>query len=606
MKPPVVVGTPPVFGRRDFMQAAAGLALGVAAPAPLFAASADPWGEAQAIIDRFAVPPVFRNEDFSITAFGAQACGLVPVMAWISFTEQASIGTPASDAVDCHGAIAAAIAACHAAGGGRVLIPAGNWLCAGPIVLRSNVNVHLAAGAHVYFGTNPRDYARYGEYDCGANGKLTLSRWEGNDCLNYSPLVYAHGQHNIALTGEDWTSILDGQAGVPFPGSADCWWSWKGRVRQGIHHVPHTPGQTEVALNPANPVSLLAVAPHLMPAQARLIQGDNPRFQAEAHLLRALSEARIPAEQRVFGIGHYLRPHLVQFISCTNVLMAGYQTVHAPFWQHNPVDCTHLHVKRIYANSMGPNNDGCDPESCREVLIEGCQFNTGDDCIAIDSGKANDIQFGPAENIVIQHCRMQSGHGAITLGSIMSGGIRNVYAQHLLFENANWKTDPLNIAIRLKTNMSRGGYLRNFHVRDVDIPNGIRTVPAFYKPSPESAIPAATAATGAGAVICFDCDYDQGNDTVRTRPPVVENIHISRVRVGNVVTAAGSFSCYQPLVIVGPVAATYNGPAHRRSCLSWGSRSATAISAPRPIPAQRRTSSMRVRSCCAMCASVES
>ena len=89
------------------------------------------------------------------------------------------------------------------------------------------------------------DYARHGEFDCGTNGKLSLTRWEGNDCLNYSSLVYAHGQRNIALTGEDWTSILDGQAGVPFPGDADCWWSWKGRERKGEVHVPFTVGKVQ-------------------------------------------------------------------------------------------------------------------------------------------------------------------------------------------------------------------------------------------------------------------------------------------------------------------------------------------------------------------------
>jgi polygalacturonase len=528
------------------------------------ASATDPWAAADRIQAAFAQPLRFRAEDFPITAFGARPCEVVPVDAWVSFTDEATIKTPAPGAADSRGPIAAAIAACHAAGGGRVLIPAGNWLCKGPIVLLSNVHVHLAAGAHVYFGNDPLDYARYGDVDCGPNGKLVLTRWEGNDCLNYSPLVYARGQDNIALTGDDWTSVLDGQAGVPFADSPDCWWSWKGRVRKGIDHVPHTPGRTEVAMNPANPASFADVIGKLVPGvtldQARAIQGDDKQFQAEAHYLRALSEARVPAGKRVFGIGHYLRPHMLQFISCTRVLLAGYQTTNTPFWQHNPVDCSHVHVKGIFANSMGPNNDGFDPESCRDVLIEDCQFNTGDDCIAIDSGKGTDIQYGPAENIVIQHCRMQSGHGALTLGSIMGGGIRNVYARHLVFENANWKTDPLNIAIRLKTNMSRGGYLRNFHVLDVQIPNGIRTTPAFYTPAPGSGIAARTYATGAGAVVTFDCDYDQGNDSVRTRPPVVEHVRISRVTVGNVATPGGAVSCYQPVVIVGPVASTYNGP----------------------------------------------
>jgi polygalacturonase len=218
-----------------------------------------------------------------------------------------------------------------------------------------------------------------------------------------------------------------------------------------------------------------------------------------------------------------------------------------------------MHARGIYANSLGPNSDGFDPESCRNVLIEGCQFNTGDDCIAIDSGKGPDIQYGPAANIVIQDCRMQSGHGALTLGSIMSGGIENVFAQNLVFENANWKTDPLNIAIRLKTNMSRGGYLRNFHVRDVKIPNGIRTTPSFYSTLPDSGIPNKSVATTAGGIITIDCDYDPVNDTVRTRPPQVTNVHISRVTVGDVPGKDGKASCYQAIVIQGPVAANYNG-----------------------------------------------
>jgi polygalacturonase len=405
-------------------------------------------------------------------------------------------------------------------------------------------------------------------YDCGANGKLSLTRWEGNDCLNYSSMVYAHGQDNIALTGEDWTAILDGQAGLAFTGGTDCWWSWKGREKPSSagdiaagsgNYIKHHKGQTEVSVNPVNPLSLAGIAPHLSAAEAALIQGEGDRWRNDSNFLRALAEARLPVEKRVFGIGHFLRPHMVQFISCTNVLFAGYQTNNTPFWQHNPVNCRNVHVKHVYANSMGPNCDGFDPESCNYVLIEDCHFNTGDDCIAIDSGKGPDTQYGPAQNIVIQDCRMQSGHGALTLGSIMSGGIQNVYAQNLVFENINWKTDPLNIAIRLKTNMSRGGFLRNFHVRNVTIPNGIRTTPAFYSTLPGSGIPSKSVATSAGAIITIDCDYDPVNDNVRTRPPTVSNVHISNVTVGSVATQGGHYSCYQAIVIQGPVAANYNG-----------------------------------------------
>ena len=563
------------LSRRRFMQALSAAGLGGAGfgtlPAALAAAAKpqDPWQEAQAIINRVGQPLKFRDQDFVITAHGAARCEVRPVTAWVSFTEQAPLSTPVAGSTDCYPAIAAAIAACHQAGGGRVVIPAGNWYCAGPIVLLSNVHVHLKAGAHVYFSNNPLDFAKYGDHDCGKNGKLTIMRWEGNDLLNYSPLVYAYGQTNIALTGEDWTSILDGQGGLAFADSPDCWWSWKGREKPSHSgdiaageggYVQHTKGQTEVHVNPANAGDLRAVAPQLSEAEAKFIQGPDDKWRTDSYYLRSLAEARVPLEKRIFGIGHYLRPHGVQFISCTNVLFQGYQTTNTPFWQHNPVNCHNVHVKGIFANSMGPNNDGFDPESCTNVLIEDCQFNTGDDCIAIDSGKGPDIQFGPAKDIVIQNCRMQSGHGALTLGSIMSGGIENIYAQNLVFENSHWKTDPLNIAIRLKTNMSRGGYLRNMHVRNVHIPNGIRTTPAFFSTLPGSAIPTKSVATSAGGIITIDCGYDPVSDNVRIRPPSVSHVRISNVTCANVETRDGPRSCYQAVVILGPVATDYNGP----------------------------------------------
>ncbi|WP_423017283.1 glycoside hydrolase family 28 protein [Undibacterium sp. Di27W] len=560
--------------RRSFLQAASasGFLLGSGMTASAFAAAgtADPWRQAQDIINRFAKPIQFRKEDFVITSFGAETCQVVPAVAWVSFVEKANLSTPAKGSKDCYPAIAEAIAACYKAGGGRVVIPAGNWYCAGPIVLLSNVNVHLQAGAHVYFSNNPADYAKYGTFNCGKNGNLSMTRWEGNDCLNFSSMVYAFGQNNIALTGEDWTAILDGQAGVDFPDNPYCWWSWKGREKpntsgdiaagNGGDYVKHVKGETEVSLNPLNPMALSEVAPHLSAQEASFIQGEGDKWRRDSNYLRALAEARVPADKRVFGMGHFLRPHMVQFISCTNVLFQGYQVTNTPFWQHNPVNCRNVHVKNIYANSIGPNSDGFDPESCDHVLIEDSTFDTGDDCIAVDSGKGPDIQYGPSQNIVIQNCKMHSGHGAMTFGSIMSGGIQNVFAQNLVFENSHWKTDPLNIAIRLKANMSRGGFLRNLHIRNITVPNGIRTTPAFYATLPGSVIPSKSVATSAGGIITIDCGYDPINDNVRTRPPVVSDIHISNVKVANVATKDGKFSCYQAIVILGPVASDYNGP----------------------------------------------
>lgn len=552
--------------RRNLIKALPAAGLGAALPASASTAP-DPWLQAQAIVDHVSKPLQFRKQDFLVTAYGAKPCTMVRVKAWISFEEQDVIDTPAADAPDCYAAFRDAIQACHDAGGGRVVIPKGRWYCAGPIVLRSNVHVHLAAGAQIYFSNQPQDYARYGEIDCGKHGKLSISRWQSNDCLNYSSMIYAYGQHNIALTGEDWTSTFNGQGGVPFNEQGDCWWTWKGKLKtlnavaQGSTPNFSKGKMSENTENPLNAMSLAEVAPQLTEAERLLIQGEGQRWRADAQYLPALSEAGVPITRRVFGIGHYLRPPMIQLIGCTNVLLQGYHVTHTPFWQHHPVHCRNIVIRNVHCESLGPNSDGFDPEACDHVLIEGCTFDTGDDCIAIKAGKDLDTQYGPSQNIVIQNCIMQSGHGAVTLGSEMAGGIQNVYAQKLTFQNINWATNPLNTAIRLKTNLNRGGYLRNFFVRDVTIPNGVQTSPSFYASLPGSPIQSKTVATAAGAIVTFDCDYTPISDNVRTRPPIVDNVQISNVKAGNVRTRDGkSASCYQAIVVLGPVASDYNGP----------------------------------------------
>ncbi len=549
--------------RRSLLYAAsasvAGLAVGpaLAASGGAKVAQDDPWARAQNIIDGFRKPLVFPKRDFSITAYGAKPCEAVMVTGYVADHEEGKLSTPAPGAHDCYAAIAAAIAACSAAGGGRVVIPAGNWLVKGPIVLKSNVNVHLAKGAHVYFSNDPEDFAKYGDYDCGPKGKLVISRWQSNDCLNYSPMVYAYGQTNIALTGEDWTSILDGQGGVPRV-DGETWWDWKGK-RKGVAGKAPNPQRTQIAVNPLNPSSIRAVAPNLNDAQVALMEGKNDKWRTDEAYLPTLSEAGVPAAKRVFGRGHYLRPCMVEFIGCTNVLMQGYQLNQTPFWQHHPVNCSKVEIRGVHMDSMGPNSDGFDPEACNTVLVDGCTFNSGDDCIAIKAGKNLDTQFGPTQNVVIQNCVMNSGHGGVTLGSEMAGGIQHVYAQDIEFRNTHWASDPLNTAIRLKTNMNRGGFLRHFYVRNVTMPNGVNLKPQFYTPLPGSPIKPKSVGAGAGAVITFDCDYAPNADNVRTRPPVVEHIHISGVRVGNVATKDGPRSCYQALLLLGPVAFDYNG-----------------------------------------------
>jgi len=526
-----------------------GLAAARAAP------QADPWSRAQDIQRRFATPLRFPQRDFVVTDFGAKPCELVKVHGYPTIRAKGELETQASGSHDSHPAIRAAIVAAHQAGGGRVVIPAGNWYLKGPVTLLSNVHVHLKAGARLLFSANPADYARDGDHDCGMNGQLVLTRWQGNDCLNFSPMVYARGQKNVAITGEDWTSILDGQAGVPFEdGSGNCWW--------GMNPKGALPGSVHQAVpNPANPTSLAGLAPHLDEAARTRIQGAGEGWRADGSLLPALSEAGVPPEKRVFGLGHYLRPSMIQFVDCTDVLMQGYMVVNTPMWIHHPLNSRNVHIDRVRMDSIGPNSDGIDPESCDTVLVSGCEFNTGDDCIAIKSGKNRDTHYGPTRNMLIQDCVMNSGHGGITLGSEMSAGIEHIYARNIEFRNAHWTSDPLWTAIRLKTNMNRGGYLRHLYVRDITLPNGVQTTPRPYKPLPGTLLGGALPSTGGGAVLTIDCDYAPADDIVRSRPPSVSDVHISRIRAGNVKARGGAFSCNQVMVVLGPVSSSYNGPA---------------------------------------------
>jgi polygalacturonase len=453
-----------------------------------------------------------------------------------------------------------------------VVVPAGTWFCAGPIVLLSHVNFHLSANCTIYFSNLPQDYAKDGPVDCGTNGKLYYARWQANDCLNYGSPVYARGQTHIALTGEDHTSILNGQAMLPFAGSGNtstCWWTWKGNA--GVYGAVNASTPSQAWANPAN-VDLKTKAPGISDALYALLTNPVTPWQQDQNYLPCLSEAGVPIEQRVFGLGHYLRPCMVTFLDCTDVLMENYQTQNTPFWQHHPVHCRDVVIRGVKVDSYGPNNDGFDPDACDNVLCENVEFNTGDDCVAIKSGKNLDTQYGPSQNQVYQDCTMNSGHGGITLGSEMGAGIQRIYARRLKMLNQFWDTNALNIAIRIKTNMNRGGFVKDFHVDDVTLAHGVSLTPSGYGSSllPGSPInatvplgvvspTAANPSAAQGGIITFDCDYQPAKDAIRTRPARVENIHISNVRVADVTLGSLTGSCFQAIVAQGPVAADYNG-----------------------------------------------
>ncbi len=355
----------------------AGLELEALRATPAAVAPVRGWADYERVVAGIQAP-AFPARDFPITDFGAK---------------------PGEDAT---AAIRAAIAACHAAGGGRVVVPAGEWPT-GAVHLLSGVNLHVGAGATLRFSTDPAAYP------------VVFTRWEGIECLNYSALIYAFEQHDVAVTGP---GTLDGQA------SLENWWGWNDK--------PHPPVRQAAA-------------------RQRLIDQG---------------ERGVPVEQRTFGPGSFLRPNFIQFYRCERVLVEGVTIVRSPMWEIHPVLSRHVTVRGVQVRSHGPNNDGCDPESSRDVLIEDCVFDTGDDCIAIKSGRDNDGRRVdvPSENLVIRRCEMRDGHGGVVLGSEVSGGVRNVFVEDCRMDSPN-----LDRALRLKSNARRGGVLENVFMRHVQI-----------------------------------------------------------------------------------------------------------------------------------------
>ncbi len=319
-------------------------------------------------------PPRFPRRNFSVVRFGAMGDGRQ----------------------DSRPGFARAISSCHREGGGHVNVPPGNYLVNGPLHLLSNVDLHLARGATIRFGTNPEDYLPPVEV-----------RWEGTRCYSYSPLVYAFRQRNVAVTGH---GTLDGQARA-------FWGAWKSK-------------------------------------QAR-----------DQHALRTMGMQATPLERRVFGAGHYLRPSLFEPHECRNVLVEGVTFRGSPFWTVHPVFCTNVTVRGVRVLGGTTNDDACDPDSCRDVLIEDCHFDTVDDHVAINAGRDRDAWSLPGcENVIVRRCASgRSRASAFAIGSQMSGSVRNVFIQDCTVRKVREN------ALYVKSNSDRGGTVENVWVQRVRV-----------------------------------------------------------------------------------------------------------------------------------------
>jgi polygalacturonase len=392
-------------------------------------------------------------------------------------------------------AFAKAVAAAKKDGGGRILVPAGKYLT-GPIQITSDngscdgIDLHVEKGAEITFSSDFGDYL-----------PAVLTRWEGMDVMNYSPLVYFRGCKGAALTGE---GTLIGQGWY--------WWQWKGNV------------STE-KVDPANPAQTVTLdsnidftAEYAAAVYKRYVRADvSPAVPPAQRFVAALDQSQLPAEltsavatpkinryrellNLPAGMWGFLRPAMVEFHTCKNVLMEGVTVKYGPFWMIHPVYSENVIIRNVtvvsfaegdvypYTDKSGvsyptgkipvttipgvanvkygskpANGDGANPDSSKYVLIEDAFFNTSDDVIAIKAGLNEDgwrVNL-PSDTIVVRRVKSGNGHGGVTVGSEMSGGVRNVFAY-----DSDLTGDR---ALRIKTLPGRGGEIRNIYYEKIRV-----------------------------------------------------------------------------------------------------------------------------------------
>lgn len=335
---------------------------------PIAVAQPTGWHQAEEIVEAIN-QPAFPDKEFLVTDFGADTSNALP-------------------------GIQKAIKKANYEGGGRVIIPEGRWHVKGPIHLKSNINLHISDGAEIVFSDNPIDYL-----------PQVLTRWEGTEAFNFSPLIYAYQVHNVAITG---SGILNGNAENGFA-------TWRDKQDE---------------------------------AQNRL---------------RKMGAEGVPVHERVFGIEDYLRPSFIQFFASSQILVEGITIKNSPMWVNHFIYSSQITLRNVTVKSYRLNNDGVVLDSSTLALIEGNSFSTGDDSIVIKSGRDQDgwRVAKPSQDILIRENYME-GHNALAVGSEMSGGVQNIYME-------NNRLGEVASAIYFKSNLDRGGFIRHVFVRNIEV-----------------------------------------------------------------------------------------------------------------------------------------
>ncbi|HEX6849203.1 MAG TPA: glycoside hydrolase family 28 protein, partial [Chitinophagaceae bacterium] len=350
--------------------------------------------------------PVFRKDTVTIKKYGAVADGN-------------TLNTKS---------INGAIDALSKKGGGVVLIPPGLWLT-GPIVLKNNINLHLANGATLLFTPDKNEYP------------LVEANWEGLPQMRNQSPISATNASNIAITGK---GIIDGNGDVWRAVKSDKLTAsqWKKKIESGgvLSDDKKTWYPSEAFMKGSK-----------MPANPGMISAEKDKAFYES-------------------IKDFLRPNLLLLTNCKLVLLEGVTFQNSPAWCLHPLMCENLTVRNVFVKNpwYAQNGDGIDVESCKNVLIENSVFDVGDDALCMKSGRdAEGRKRGkPTENVIIRGCTVYASHGGFVIGSEMSGGARNIYVSNCTFVGAD-------IGLRFKTTRGRGGMVENIFIKDIymkDIP----------------------------------------------------------------------------------------------------------------------------------------
>ncbi|HEV7782398.1 MAG TPA: glycoside hydrolase family 28 protein, partial [Chitinophagaceae bacterium] len=361
------------------------------------------------------IVPKFKKDTLSITRFGAIPDGN-------------TLNTKS---------INSAIGALNKKGGGVVVVPAGLWLT-GPVVLKSNINLYLATGATLLFTSDFDEYP------------LVRANWEGIPQMRNQSPVSATDATNIAITGK---GIIDG--------NGDAWrmvkkdklneTQWKKLVASGglLSDDKKTWYPTEKTFKGSKLINPGAISP-----------------EKDAAFYESVKD--------------FLRPNLLLLTSCKNVLLEGVTFQNSPAWCLHPLMCENLTVRNVSVKNpwYAQNGDGIDAESCKNVLIENCIFDVGDDALCMKSGRdAEGRKRGmPIENVTIRGCTVYAAHGGFVVGSEMSGGARNIYVSNCTFIGTD-------IGLRFKTTRGRGGLVENIFIKDIymkDIPGEAILFDMYY------------------------------------------------------------------------------------------------------------------------------